>query len=123
MLFIPSWHACLGLGQALSGCVPLGSEIKVGVILIGVSSTDRGDGLLRIDSVRVVGLGLLHYAVRARDSIPTFKTSTGTGRVVAYPLVGAVDLAEVADFPSVPAVSGIHFVTIRFNDGGPGIIG
>ena len=43
--------------------------------------------------------------------------------VVTYPLVGAVDLAEVADFPSVPAVSGIHFVTIRFNDGGPGIIG
>jgi len=45
-----------------------------------------------------------------------------TSIVVTYPLVGAVDLTEVAHFPSVSAVSGIHFVTIRFNDGGPGIV-
>jgi hypothetical protein len=73
----------------------VGREIKVGIILIGVCSTDQGDGPLRIYSVWVIGLGLLHYAVRARDSIPTFKASTGTGRVVAYPLVGAVDLTEI----------------------------
>jgi len=74
------------LHQTLTGCVPLGSEIQMWVVLIRVRS-------LRIDSIRVIGLGVLHDVVRACDSVPTFKTFTGAGRVVAYALVGAVHLA------------------------------